>query len=30
LLEQGAIECVFKPFREPELREALNKALVRN
>jgi FixJ family two-component response regulator len=30
LLEQGAIECIFKPFREPELREALNKALARN
>ena len=30
LLEQGAIECVFKPFRERELREALDKALLRN
>lgn len=27
LLEQGAIECVFKPFREQELREALDTAL---
>jgi len=30
LLEQGALECVFKPFRERELREALDKALLRN
>jgi FixJ family two-component response regulator len=30
LQEQGAIKCIFKPFREPELREALNKALVRS
>lgn len=30
LLEQGAIECVFKPFSEQELREALDAALVRN
>jgi FixJ family two-component response regulator len=30
LLEQGAIECVFKPFREKELREALAAALRRN
>jgi FixJ family two-component response regulator len=27
LLEQGAIECVFKPFRERELREALDRVL---
>lgn len=30
LLEQGAIECVFKPFSEQELREALDAALLRN
>jgi FixJ family two-component response regulator len=27
LLEQGAIECLFKPFSETALREALNAAL---
>jgi FixJ family two-component response regulator len=30
LLEQEAIECVFKPFRERELRAALDAALLRN
>ena len=27
-MEQGAIECVLKPFREQELRKALDTALV--
>jgi FixJ family two-component response regulator len=27
LLEQGAIECVFKPFSEQDLRDALDAAL---
>jgi FixJ family two-component response regulator len=27
LLEQGAVECLFKPFSETALREALNAAL---
>ena len=28
LLEQGAVECLFKPFRESALREALDAALL--
>jgi FixJ family two-component response regulator len=27
LLEQGAVECLFKPFSDTALREALNAAL---
>jgi FixJ family two-component response regulator len=27
VLEQGAVECLFKPFSETALREALNAAL---
>jgi FixJ family two-component response regulator len=27
LLEQGAVECLFKPFSEADLLEALNAAL---
>jgi FixJ family two-component response regulator len=29
LLQQGAVECLFKPFSEQDLREALDAALVR-
>jgi FixJ family two-component response regulator len=27
MLEQGAVECLFKPFSEPALLEAVNAAL---
>jgi CheY-like chemotaxis protein len=27
MLEQGAVECLFKPFSEPALLEAINTAL---
>lgn len=30
LLDQGAVECLFKPFSEPALLEAVNAALVKN
>ncbi len=30
LIEQGAVECLFKPFSDPALLEALNVALVVN